>query len=58
MKGTDVLLAKGTSHTRMKETLAKTTTSASSDVEKSLKKMMMDKSTICPLSFSKSRDVF
>ena len=34
MKGTDVLLAKGPSHTRMKETLAKTITSASSDVEK------------------------
>ena len=47
----------------MKETRAKTTmiTSASSDVDrskKSLKKKMMDKSRIRPLSVSKSRDVF
>ena len=56
------MLVKGTSHTGMKETRAKTTmiTSASSDVgrsKKSLKKMM-DKSRIRPLSVSKSRDVF
>ena len=47
----------------MKETRAKTTmiSSASSDVghfKKSLKKKMMDKLTIQPLSVSKSRDVF
>ena len=61
-KGTNFLLVKGTLHTGMKETRAKTTmiTSASSDVgrsKKSLKKMM-DKSRIRPLSVSKSRDVF
>ena len=57
------MLGKGTSHTGMKETRAKTTmiTSASSDVgrsKKSLKKKMMDKWRIRPLSVSKSRDVF
>ena len=54
---------KGTSHAGMKETRAKTTmiTSASSDVgrsKKSLKKKMMDKSTIRPFTVSKSRDAF
>ena len=65
-KGTNVLLAKGTLYTGMKETRMKTTmiTSASSDVsdlKESLKKkrrMTMDKSTIQPLSVSKYRDVF
>ena len=57
------MLVKGTSYTGMKETCEKTTTitSASSDVgrsKKSLKKKMMDKSRIRPLSVSKSRDVF
>ena len=56
------MLVKGTSHTGMKETRAKTTTitSANSDVgrsKKSLKKKM-DKLKIRPLSVSKSRDVF
>ena len=67
MKGTNVLLVKGTAHTGMKETRVRTTrtASASSDIghlKKSLKKKKkqkrMDKPTIRPLSVSKSRDVF
>ena len=62
-KGTGILLVKGTSHTGMKETCVKTMmiTSASSEVgrlKKSLRKKMMDKWTIRPLSVSKSIDVF
>ena len=63
-KDTDVLLVKGTLHTGMKETHAKTTMTilASSDVgrlKKSLKKKTMtEKLMIQPLFISKSRDVF
>ena len=51
MKGTNVLIVKGTSHTGMEETRGKTAmiTLASSDIgrlKKCLKKIMMDKSTI------------
>ena len=51
-KGTSVLLVKGTSHTGMKEKEMK------GHLKKSLKKKMMDKSTLQPFSVSKSRDVF
>ena len=65
-KGTNILLVKGTAHTGMKETRARTTmiTSASGGIghlKKSLKKKkqkMMDKLTIQPLSVSKSRNAF
>ena len=64
-KGTNILLVKGTAHTGMKETRARTTmiTSASCGIghlKKSLKKkkQMMDKLTIQPLAVSKSRDAF